>query len=441
MPTFSHRYVTHAKPDRRRGDVATASSVYIQAALKRELRAFGNGTALNCGQTSDVIAEASDARASGREDVPMATPKSAITDKQAPFEFFKGQLPGESPLSFATAERLFAGATGLIAIRPWESLEDQHLVLLKSPLSNEICYCSIMGALGEVFSLHAYVGDESYRYFRKMAAGKPISIGEFYGSLRGFYVEFVGLSELTSPDRELARTFGHPLKRGLKAPIFRALRPGYHPWYPTENEGIILAECIGGVLAFCERLRKGDAHDYWKDAGVFPFMVPVEVEQDRKRFDIEMVKVPEPVAATPQPTRLDADRTLKILEKNYPRQGAFEVEQFYAAGMVGKRDERKACIRIGLVADASSGFVFPPELAMPERATADIIATAVLNAIDTAQCLPREICVNQRQFRTFLEPLASKLGLAVRTVKRLPALQRAKEELLAMMGDPGPFVS
>lgn len=371
----------------------------------------------------------------------MATPKPAFADKQAPLEFFKGQLAGESPLSLATAERLFAATTELMAIRPWEFLQDQHLVLLKSPLSNEICYCSIMGALGEVFSLHAYVGDGSYRYFRKMAAGKPISIGEFYGSLRGVYVEFVGLSQLTSPDRELARTFGHPLKRGLKAPIFRALRPGYHPWYPTENEGIVLAECIGGVLAFCERLRKSDAHDYWKDEGVYPFMVPVQVEPERKRFDIEMVRIPEPVAATPQPTKLDEDRIRKILEKNYPRQGALEVEHFYAAGMIGKRDERKACIRIGLVVDASSGFVFPPELAMPERATADIIATAVLNAIDTVQCLPHEVRVNQRQFRMFLEPLANELGLAIRTVKRLPALQQAKEELLAMMGDPGPFIS
>jgi Domain of unknown function (DUF6930) len=70
-----------------------------------------------------------------------------------------------------------------------------------------------------------------------------------------------------------------------------------------------------------------------------------------------------------------------------------------------------------------------------------IIATAVLNAIYTAQCLPREVRVNQHQFRMFLEPLASELGLAVRTLKRLPALQRAKEELLAMMWDPGPFRS
>jgi hypothetical protein len=64
-----------------------------------------------------------------------------------------------------------------------------------------------------------------------------------------------------------------------------------------------------------------------------------------------------------------------------------------------------------------------------------------LNAIDTAQCLPREIRVDQHEFRTILEPLASELRLAVRMVKRLPALQQAKEELLAMMGDPVPVIS
>jgi len=45
--------------------------------------------------------------------------------------------------------------------------------------------------------------DESYSSFRKMAAGRPFSIGEFFGSLGAAYVEFVGLSELTPPDREL----------------------------------------------------------------------------------------------------------------------------------------------------------------------------------------------------------------------------------------------
>jgi hypothetical protein len=51
----------------------------------------------------------------------MATPKPAITDKQAPLEFFKGQLAGETPLGLATAQRLFAAAIELIATSPGNS--------------------------------------------------------------------------------------------------------------------------------------------------------------------------------------------------------------------------------------------------------------------------------------------------------------------------------
>src|SRR5437016_10534464 len=94
----------------------------------------------------------------------MAAPKPfASSETEAPREFFKKQLAGEVPVSFPTAKRLFEKAAELMAIRPWQFLEDQDLILLKSPLSDETCYCSVMGALGQVFSLHAYVGGERDR--------------------------------------------------------------------------------------------------------------------------------------------------------------------------------------------------------------------------------------------------------------------------------------
>jgi hypothetical protein len=274
-----------------------------------------------------------------------------------------------------------------------------------------------------------------------MTAGKPISVGESLGSLCGVYVEFVGLSQLTPPDRELARVFGHPLERGWKVPIFRALRPGYHPWYPTENEGLVLAQCIGAVMSLCERMLKRDAQDYWKDVGVFPSMVPAPECGNGRRYDVEMVKVSEPPDTTPEPAPPDHDRIGEIRDRTYPVRGTFEADHFYGGAMIGKKEERKACVRMGLVTDANSGMLFPPELGTPERTTSDIIATVVLNAVETAQRLPGEIRVDQHQLRTLLEPLAAELGITVRTVKRLPALREAKRRLLTMMDDPGPFMS
>src|SRR6266853_61362 len=183
----------------------------------------------------------------------MSNPESdgAAARAKESRRFFEKQLAGEQPLSFETAGQLFRLGMELLAVQPWDFLEDQDLILMQDGESGEICYCSTMGALGEVFSLQVYTGAESYRFFRRIAAGKPTSAGDFFGSMRGVSVEFVTAREQTPLDRELLEAFGHLKKRGKRAPIFRALRPGYHPWYVTEGEAKILVCCMQGILAFC----------------------------------------------------------------------------------------------------------------------------------------------------------------------------------------------
>jgi hypothetical protein len=95
---------------------------------------------------------------------------------------------------------------------------------------------------------------------------------------------------------------------------------------------------------------------------------------------------------------------------------------------------------VEMVADAATGIVFPPVLAKPEDATADVLVTAIVKAIQTARCLPREVHVTDKTFKVLLEPLAEELGFSVRVRKSMAALELAKDHLLSMMGDPGPYL-
>ncbi len=147
---------------------------------------------------------------------------------------------------------------------------DTDLVLVKDPESKEMCYCSVMGALGGVFAVHAYRGMESYRLFKILASGAPLTPGEFFGTQRSATMEFLPSGMLPGPDRELARVLGHPLKRGTIAPQFRAGRPGYQPWYPTEAEGKELALCVESVLAFHEDLERKPEAGCWNVEDVYP---------------------------------------------------------------------------------------------------------------------------------------------------------------------------
>src|SRR5215471_3411068 len=84
-----------------------------------------------------------------------------------PEHFFQKELIGEHPPSSATMQTLYDLARDLFARRPWNLIAEDELVLLEEAASRELCFCSVMGALGQVRALHVYLGPEGYHFFKK----------------------------------------------------------------------------------------------------------------------------------------------------------------------------------------------------------------------------------------------------------------------------------
>jgi len=273
--------------------------------------------------------------------------RAAAASAKESRRFFEKQLAGEPPLSWETAGQLYEIATGLFSIEPGEFVDDYELILIPDTESGEICYCSIMGALGEVFSLQVYVGAESYRFFRKIVNAEAITPGDFFASVHGVSVEFVGAREQTLPDRELLDALGHSKKRGLRAPIFRANRPGYHPWHVTESEGQLLLRCMRGVLAFCGYLlEETEDINYWEQKDVFPFLSSGPDDTTHKHFEIRMAEAPEPPVASPRSADLDENLISAILRQNLLRHGVFEVAHFFREQRSAKRTNPKPALAL-----------------------------------------------------------------------------------------------
>ncbi len=338
-------------------------------------------------------------------------------------------------------QTLYDLATDLFARHPWNLVAEDELVLVEEAASKELCFCSVMGALGEVRSLHVYLGSEGYRFFKKLQSGEPMTVGEFFAAQRAVYVELVRLGELTAPDRELLKIMGHPLKRGTLAPIFRSIRPGYHPWYVTEGEARILAECQRALITICNLLKTNPALYYWDKESVYPMLSRRGEEGNEQEYRIRLVDAPDFTLPMPNLATLDEARIQRIRDSRYPFQGVLEVDHFYGAGMIGENNQRKACFRVGLAIDAKSGFAYPPEVSLPASSTGEGLTRVVLQAIESACALPREVHVRGGEFKVLLEPLAQALGFSVRVMKSLPALDFAKKQLLKMMGDQGPLSS
>lgn len=132
---------------------------------------------------------------------------------EAPSHFFKQQLTGEEPPSLATMQDLFQLARRFAEMQPWYTLSEGDLIMVPAE-DNQICFCSVMGELGEVFALQVYTGLRGYSFFQRLSTGKIHSAGDFFAEHRGVSVEFVHSKELKPPDRELLRALGYSTRGG-----------------------------------------------------------------------------------------------------------------------------------------------------------------------------------------------------------------------------------
>jgi hypothetical protein len=293
-----------------------------------------------------------------------------------------------------------------------------------------------MGELGEVLSMHAYIGTEGLRQFRRIETEEISNPGEFYASMHCIYVEFVRKAELTRQDRELLAALGHPQGRGLASPIFRTMRPGFLPWFVTAEEVRILTECIRDVIVVCSAVASEKKVRFWERADTYPMVT--RVEGPEPGYKVELFKSILPPEPPVTPVRL-AEETLRALRgRDWAMQGAMELNFAYSGAAIGKKGERSACAAIALAVDAGSGMVLAPEVTDSSVAAGETLAKVFLKAIQTTRALPQEVRVRNQRLKDSLAPLMESFGVEIRVAKRLPASDRALSQLLGFMsGDIG----
>src|ERR1035437_6616142 len=241
-----------------------------------------------------------------------------------PDRCFVRELVGETPPSFSTMERLYGLASELYGLHPWRLIDESQLILVRDSASGEVCYCSVMGMLGEVYSIHAYIGTESLRLFRKMEAEEITDAGEFFATQHSVSVEFVPKAELERQDRELLAALGHPQGRGLASPIFRTIRPGFHPWFVTEEEARTLAECIRAVIVICTAVASQKSAKFWDLTDTYPMVTRMEGAEPR--YQVDLVKAVLPAEPPVMPVRLEEETLRPLRSQDYTVRGVMELD-------------------------------------------------------------------------------------------------------------------
>jgi len=355
-----------------------------------------------------------------------------------PDQFFTDELVGETPPSYSTMQRLYDLALELIALQPWHVLDESELVLCRDSATGETCYCSAMGALGEVLVVQAYIGAKGYRLFRRVAAGEVSGAGEFYEAQHSVYMEFVLKEELDARDRKLLRALGHP-SAAKGAPVFRACRPGFFPWYVTEQEARLLEECLRAVIVTCHAVTQQPGETLWERPYTYPMVSRLDDQEGKPTYRIELVEATLPKEPPLPRMQLGPEELSRLHKQDYAIRGVLELDHFSSGAQLGSKNQRKGCVGVAMAVDSETGLVFPPEMAAPGDSIANALGRAILRASEVRRAFPREVRVSQRKYKDCLDPISEVCGFPVNVVRSLPALAQARESILRMMSGQAPI--
>lgn len=366
--------------------------------------------------------------------------KSKSTKPSAPpSHFFERELAGETPLSYDTATLLYRMSSHLYQRQPWDVLADSDLVVMESPDNGQYCYCNVMGARREVLAFHVYLGDEGYRLFHRIATGDDISPGEFVDRLNSVYVDIVPRDEVTPPDRQWLRAFGHPTRTNALSPILRASRPGFHPWYVNEDEGRLLVHCLELFLMFFDRFLPEDPDQFWPEDNVYPLVHWDRNDEGVVLRRVNQIEVHEPPLTVPDLRSQDERRIADARKRDYSVQGVWEVDTVYGRTPIGEAHERKIALHGVLVVDAATSFIYAIVIRQASEHTVELAVDAVLNAIESSKTIPFEIRSCNRETVAGLARLEEHLDISVVHQDTVPALEHARNTLLMQMGEPPGF--
>jgi len=337
----------------------------------------------------------------------------------------------ESP-SLAEWRGLYEAAVRFRDVHPWAWMLETDLFGIENPETGEIYYASVMGNIGEHFALALYRGSQALFQFWRFQETADTAPPEALLEIPHLQASFEDRDTLHAGDRETIKTLGLKFRGRGVWPMFRSYRPAYVPWTVTTEEARCLTWGLEQALEVGLRfkddptlLRSPDEESYlvrtpsrrggalkWKDRRLRP--VPFSPPLIALKMDIRA---------------LDYLRHLQHSKMN------LQIDLFmFPSGVRDEKASRPFFPYNLMLVDAKSGFVLGTELLSPVPALEDawgMVPLKIVQALAMHRMVPRRITVRSPLLHALVTPLAAELGIQLKQSDSLPALDEAKEFMLA----------
>jgi len=335
--------------------------------------------------------------------------------------------PTVPTVPLAVWKDLHSAAQKFHALRPWEMLDDTDLIAVHDASTGETGYGVVMGSGGTLFGFCLYRGAEGFHMYQRLLYGSlDIEEDDFFAVQNCLKIELGPRSDLQPEDHSVIRRLSLRYKGKHAWPEFRSLLPGYAPWFLTEAEARFLTLGLNIACHHHDRINSSDIYDSIRDGECFVY---VPVDDARTTFAAQWEAWPTHDSQPQKPPVLNLSRINALRAKKTEPDTPWETDVFYLPSPVFDY-ERPYYVRVTVICQHSSGFIYQAEPAPPESSVHQLLADAICSSVETHGLIPESIFVKNADAANALTPLAKALGITIRRKKKLSAIRMLKEAMM-----------
>lgn len=325
----------------------------------------------------------------------------------------------QSP-TLASWQKLYEQALKFKEVAPWQWMWDSDIFGVQNPLNQEIGYCCVMGRAGEHYGLAVYLGSEGLEGYLKIMAGE-IEAGDPDSLFiqQCLMVSFEERRFLKEADLKIIRQLGLKFRGKNTWPLLRSYEPGLFPWYFTSSQAeyltLALEQTLNVVLRFKNNPKLLDTQDNH-------YLVRIKEGQEWEDEYLEPAELEDKVIQT----ELVSQQQIETLQQKAAKSELiFEIDFFHFPAPIN--DQPRPYFPYGfLIVDHHSYFVFKSGIMKREELFLEF-PPQLLELLEDLKLLPQEIWVKKEEVFLLLKDLTNRLQIKLKLVKRLNALEEARQ--------------
>lgn len=327
--------------------------------------------------------------------------------------------------------RLYEAAIRVKEIAPWQWMTEADIFGVQDAETDKLGFVSVMGALGEHYSVAVYLGPEGLYGFWECEDAGPLDPPEHLFEIPHLQASFEDRNTLHNKDRQMIKELGLKFRGRNAWPMFRSYRPGFFPWFLEAWEARFLVAVLEQTLDVTPRFREN--RSLLEPAGSEGYLVRVPCREDDALSWVDrIVDVPPP---EPQsiPIVMDVE-VLERLKQVPPGTGKIEIDFFmFPSPVREERGARPFFPYMLLTVEAQHGLVLGSEMLTPDPSLEAMwgqIPLYVVRQLARVGMVPGVVSVRSELLFQLLQPVAQELRFRLRQSDTLRSLDSAKGFLL-----------